>query len=226
MTRNLDYRVEVICPVFDEDAQKVIQDILDQQWHDNVRARVLDPDQSNTYVRAKKNAAKIRSQESIHRYLATGKLPRYPKSEMRKAGSAATQEVEGLQLALTSTCHRLHWRIKMIAYTTIGVSDMEKAKAFYLSMLEDIGVTVMMDLGRLAALGTPDGGAMLAICTPYNEEAPDPGNGNMVAIPPGSKEKVDELHAKALSLGASDEGQPGQRMDGFYGGYVRGPRRQ
>jgi polyphosphate kinase len=84
MTRNLDYRVEVICPIFDEDAQKTIQDILDQQWHDNVRARVLDQDQINTYVRAKKNVTKIRSQESIHRYLSTGKLPRYPKSEMLK----------------------------------------------------------------------------------------------------------------------------------------------
>ncbi len=109
----------------------------------------------------------------------------------------------------------------MIAYTTIGVSDLEKAKAFYLSLLEDLGVNVFMDTGRLAAMGGPNGGPMLAVCTPYNGEAPDPGNGNMVAIPPGSTELVDKLHAKALELGASDEGAPGQRMDGFYGGYIR-----
>lgn len=84
MTRNLDYRVEVLCPIFDEDAQKMIQDTLDQQWHDNVRARILDQNQVNTYVQSKKNGAKIRSQESIHRYLETGKLPRYPKSSMNK----------------------------------------------------------------------------------------------------------------------------------------------
>ena len=83
MTRNLDYRVEVLCPVFDADAQRMIQDILDQQWHDNVKARVLDQNQTNTYVKSKKKVAKIRSQESIHRYLSTGKLPRYPKSQMR-----------------------------------------------------------------------------------------------------------------------------------------------
>jgi polyphosphate kinase len=82
MTRNLDYRVEVLCPIFDQDAQKVIQDVLDQQWHDNVKARILDESQSNQYVKSKKKVARIRSQESIHRYLSTGKLPRYPKSRM------------------------------------------------------------------------------------------------------------------------------------------------
>lgn len=109
----------------------------------------------------------------------------------------------------------------MIAYTTIGVADMEKAKAFYLSLLEDMGVKVFMDMDRIALLGVPDGGAMLAVCTPYDGGEASPGNGNMVAIPPGSKELVDKLHAKALELGASDEGAPGQRMDGFYGGYFR-----
>ncbi len=82
MTRNLDYRVEVLCPIFDSDAQKMIQDVLDLQWHDNVKARVLDQDQSNQYVGREKKATRIRSQESIHRYLGTGKLPRYPKSRM------------------------------------------------------------------------------------------------------------------------------------------------
>ena len=84
MTRNLDYRVEVLCPIFDEDAQRLIQDMLDQQWHDNVKARILDQNQTNAYVKRKKKATKIRSQYNIHRYLATGKLPRYPKSRMNQ----------------------------------------------------------------------------------------------------------------------------------------------
>lgn len=82
MTRNLDYRVEVLCPIFDRDGQRMIQNILDQQWHDNVKARILDQNQVNEYVPRKKRVARIRSQETIHDYLATGKLPRYPKSEM------------------------------------------------------------------------------------------------------------------------------------------------
>jgi predicted lactoylglutathione lyase len=109
----------------------------------------------------------------------------------------------------------------MLAYTTIGTADIEKAKAFYLAVLEDMDVSVVMDTGRLAALGNPGGGAMLAVCIPYNEEGPSPGNGNMVSIAPGSKELVDKLHAKALELGATDDGAPGDRMDGFYGAYFR-----
>ena len=84
MTRNLDYRVEVMVPIFDEDAQRLLQDTLDQQWHDNTRARILDKEQRNAYVRPTKKVARIRSQESIHRYLSSGKLPRYPKSTMSK----------------------------------------------------------------------------------------------------------------------------------------------
>jgi polyphosphate kinase len=82
MTRNLDYRVEVLCPILDVDAQCAIQDILDQQWNDNVKARILDKDQKNVFSRGKKKATRIRSQQSIQRYLATGKLPRYPKSKL------------------------------------------------------------------------------------------------------------------------------------------------
>jgi polyphosphate kinase len=82
MTRNLDFRVEVLCPVYDQSAQKIIQDTLDQQWHDNIKARILDQNQTNRMVKNEKRVARVRSQESIHRYLSDGKLPRYPKSRM------------------------------------------------------------------------------------------------------------------------------------------------
>ena len=84
MTRNIDYRVEVICPVKDEQAQIVLQDILDQQWHDNSKARILDAQQTNRMVDSAGKATLLRSQETIHRYVETGKLPRMPKSSMRK----------------------------------------------------------------------------------------------------------------------------------------------
>jgi len=64
---------------------------------------------------------------------------------------------------------------------------------------------------------------MLAICVPYDEKEQNCGNGNMVAIPGGSREGVDKLYAKAMELGASDEGEPGERMPVFYGAYVRDP---
>ena len=84
MTRNIDYRVEVICPVKDANAQRTLQDILDQQWNDNSKARLIDAYQSNNIVTSEGKATLVRSQETIHRYLETGKLPRMPKSSMRK----------------------------------------------------------------------------------------------------------------------------------------------
>ena len=47
------------------------------------------------------------------------------------------------------------------------------------------------------------------------------GNGTMVALAVASKEKVDEVYARAIELGGQDEGPAGPRMDGFYAGYFR-----
>jgi polyphosphate kinase len=83
MTRNIDSRVEVICPITDEDAQTLLQDVLNQQWNDNSKARVIDSKQANEMVVSSGRATLVRSQETIHRYLQTGKSPRMPKSSMR-----------------------------------------------------------------------------------------------------------------------------------------------
>ena len=111
----------------------------------------------------------------------------------------------------------------MIGYITIGTKDMEKAKAFWSGVLEPLGASVMMDMGRLAMIGTGCDAPMLAVCLPHNEEDASPGNGNMVALSAVSREKVDELHARAMNRGASDEGAPGERNPTIYGGYFRDP---
>ena len=110
----------------------------------------------------------------------------------------------------------------MIGYVTIGVRDMEKAKAYWSELLAPLGAKVIVDMGRIALMGTGDG-PMLAVCIPYDEKDPAPGNGNMIALLAGSRENVDKLYAKALELGGSDEGPPGERGPTFYGGYFRDP---
>lgn len=112
----------------------------------------------------------------------------------------------------------------MIGYTTIGVADMDRAKKFYGDLLADLGAKLVMDGGRIAFFGNGRGKPMLAICEPYNKEAAAPGNGTMVAITADSKEQAKALYEKAIALGASDEGEPGQRIpDMFYGAYCRDP---
>jgi len=68
MTRNIDHRIEVGCPVLDKNVRKLIKDQLDLQWRDNTKARVLDPEQSNQYA-TRGNRKKIRSQMAIYDYL-------------------------------------------------------------------------------------------------------------------------------------------------------------
>ena len=75
MTRNLDFRVEVTCPIYDPRLQQRIQAIIDLQWHDNVKARILDELQRNEFK--SRRGGRLRSQEAIDVYLRTGELPAF-----------------------------------------------------------------------------------------------------------------------------------------------------
>ena len=110
----------------------------------------------------------------------------------------------------------------MIGYVTIGVSGMTRAKSFYEHLLADLNARVLMDMGRICFIGETMSKPMLAMCIPHDEQPNHPGNGNMVAIHPGSKEAVDSFYHKAIELGASCDGEPGQRIPNqFYGAYIR-----
>ncbi|RXJ73154.1 polyphosphate kinase 1 [Veronia nyctiphanis] len=68
MTRNIDNRIEVATPIRDERLKDRIMDILELQFADRAKARVLDKDMSNNYVK-RGNRKKIRSQIEIYDYL-------------------------------------------------------------------------------------------------------------------------------------------------------------
>lgn len=112
----------------------------------------------------------------------------------------------------------------MIGYTTLGVTDMDRAKKFYTELFAEQGAKVQFDGGRIAMIGKSMSEPMVAVCTPYDGNAPTPGNGVMVAFPAGSKEGADKMYARAIELGATCDGAPGQRVPNmFYGAYVRDP---
>lgn len=67
MVRNLDHRVEAAVPVRDPLIKEEITDILDIQLKDNVKARILDNELNNEYV--KRKGRKIKSQVEIYHYL-------------------------------------------------------------------------------------------------------------------------------------------------------------
>ena len=91
----------------------------------------------------------------------------------------------------------------MIGYVTLGVSDIERASAFYDALLAELGAKRFMEFPGFITWATSPTAPALAICKPYNGEAATVGNGVMVALSAGSEEKVQAIHAKALELGAA-----------------------
>ena len=68
MPRNLDARVEVACPIYDESIKKEIMDVFEISWSDNVKARIISQAQDNAYRKTK--GVPVRSQIAIAQYYA------------------------------------------------------------------------------------------------------------------------------------------------------------
>ena len=109
----------------------------------------------------------------------------------------------------------------MIGYVTLGTNDLARAAVFYDAIAGELGVPRMMEFDGFIAWGKEGGGAGIGLTKPFDGNAASVGNGVMVAIVVDSREKVQRVHAKALELGARDEGPVGPRGDGFFAGYFR-----
>jgi len=75
MTRNIEHRIEVTCPVFDRTIRNELKEIFEIQWSDDVKGRKLDPALSNNFVKPGKRP--VRSQTEVYCYVmkTTGKSP-------------------------------------------------------------------------------------------------------------------------------------------------------
>lgn len=66
MSRNIENRVEVTCPIYDQDIKNELLDVFDIAWNDNVKARLLCGTHENKYRH--NNLPKVRSQFEIYNY--------------------------------------------------------------------------------------------------------------------------------------------------------------
>jgi catechol 2,3-dioxygenase-like lactoylglutathione lyase family enzyme len=109
----------------------------------------------------------------------------------------------------------------MLGYVTIGTNDFDAALEFYDQLVSE--------LGGSRAFASPTGqfyafsaGTLFGILKPHDGKPASGGNGSMYAFKVASPADVDRAYAKAIQLGASDDGEPGPRGDrGFYGSYIR-----
>ena len=67
MTRNLNRRVEVTVPIYDDKIKRQLRDHFEILWKDNTKSRIFDANQSNAY--RKLNGPKIRAQLEMHAYV-------------------------------------------------------------------------------------------------------------------------------------------------------------
>ncbi len=111
----------------------------------------------------------------------------------------------------------------MVGYVTLGTNDIDRAAQFYDQLLSEVGGKRFMELETFIAWAASPTGAALSVTKPFDGNAATVGNGVMVALRMDSTEKVDAFYRKAIELGATDEGAPGPRGDGFYAGYFRDP---
>ena len=110
----------------------------------------------------------------------------------------------------------------MIGYTMLGTNNIEKAVAFYDQLLAQLGAQRFLENDRFVAWSTGADQPGFSVTLPHNSEAATVGNGTMIAIAAQTPAQVDAFYAKAIELGATDEGAPGPReMPGFYAGYFR-----
>jgi len=112
----------------------------------------------------------------------------------------------------------------MISHLNLGTNDLDRAENFYSELLKLFGGNQLFKSERMLFYSLGDNSAKLAINTPFDGNPASVGNGSMVALSAADREQVDAVHAKALELGGSCEGAPGERMGGaFYGAYFRDP---
>jgi predicted lactoylglutathione lyase len=109
----------------------------------------------------------------------------------------------------------------MIGYVTLGTNDVKKASQFYDTLFAELGAKRGMENERFVMWSASPSTPGVAIIKPFDGKAATVGNGVMVALAVDNRAKVDALHKKALELGGTCEGAPGERGPGFYAAYFR-----
>lgn len=117
----------------------------------------------------------------------------------------------------------------MFSHLTLGIADLDRARAFYQPLMACLGHALRFDDPQKGWIGWQPaaGGRPLFLLTrPFDGAAPGPGNGAMVAFDAPDRATVARAHALALALGGSCEGAPGLRPHyhpDYYGAYFRDP---
>ena len=106
------------------------------------------------------------------------------------------------------------WSRPIFDHVHLRVSDLQVAKAFYETVLEPLGIPIMIDTGKLVAFPN----FALSADGPPTDHA-------HIAFIASTREQVDAFHEAGVSAGHRDNGAPGPRdyMPGYYAAYLLDP---
>ena len=76
MTRNIDGRVEVTCPIYDEEIKQELIDNFNLSWRGNVKARLHNEALKNIYRNKKENEPVFRAQQETYQYYIDKNTPK------------------------------------------------------------------------------------------------------------------------------------------------------
>lgn len=112
--------------------------------------------------------------------------------------------------------------LPVLSHVSLGTNDYPRAKAFYDAVLATLQIRCVMDFPGGAGYGRqfPE----FWIQAPHDRGRASAGNGVHVCFFAASQEEVKAFHAKALELGATDDGAPGGRPEyspDYYAAFVR-----
>jgi catechol 2,3-dioxygenase-like lactoylglutathione lyase family enzyme len=122
-----------------------------------------------------------------------------------------------------------HSREGVFSHIFLGVSDFDRALAFYNPLMSILGINARFCERERPWAGwqsNPGTRPLFLIGAPHDQLAHEHGNGQMVAFDSESRAIVDRAYAAALANGGTSEGEPGLRPeyhDHYYGAYFRDP---
>ena len=99
----------------------------------------------------------------------------------------------------------------ILSHVSVGTNNYEEAKEFYKTVLEAVGFSVIEDMPQYKCVSFGKKFPEFWVEQPTNGEPATAGNGVHVSFLLDSNELVDAFYAKAIELGATDNGAPGPR---------------
>jgi catechol 2,3-dioxygenase-like lactoylglutathione lyase family enzyme len=114
----------------------------------------------------------------------------------------------------------------VIAYSTVGVNDMDAAIAFYDAAFGALGAKRDSTSPSWTSYSRKGDRGAFFLTRPFDRAQATGGNGAMLAVLAVDRAAIDAFHAQALAHGGTCEGPPGVREGMnpvFYAAYVRDP---